>query len=107
MCFSRPGSSTTKSSWVLKTALSTSTNSARPTSFHSRVPARHRRNELQGARQSRTDEPEIVEPVGPRSHPIASCLAFEATTFPACFTAENQHDHSSPPHRHYRRLDPS
>jgi hypothetical protein len=34
--------------------------------------------------------PEIVEPVGPGSHPIASCLAFEATTFPACFTAENQ-----------------
>src|SRR5918996_3957010 len=72
MFFSRPGSSTTKSSWVLKTALSTSTNSARPTSFHPRVPARHRRNELQGARQSRTDEPEIVEPVGPRSHPTAA-----------------------------------
>ncbi|HEY2499093.1 MAG TPA: DUF4437 domain-containing protein [Candidatus Angelobacter sp.] len=36
--FSRPGSSTTKSSWGPKTALSTPTSSASPTSFRSRVP---------------------------------------------------------------------
>jgi hypothetical protein len=41
----------TKSSRVPKTALSTSTNSARATSFRSRVPARQRRNELQDSKR--------------------------------------------------------